>query len=92
MITISLIPFSLLPKEPGWMGCFLLPVVPLVLSGMVSCPLPIFHLTHPLQVVPEKRICADTSTHVTFDTSLFILAFCLPFLLTLFVLVGLMLR
>ena len=45
-----------------------------------------------IQVVPDKRICADTDLHVTFDTSIFILAYCLPFLLTLLILFGLILR
>ena len=83
---------SLLPKEPSWLGCLMLPSLPLVLSGLVSCPMALFHLSHALQVVPDKRICADDASHVTFDTSVFILAFCLPFLLTTFILLGLILR
>ena len=83
--------FSLLPVEPRWLG-FVLPIVPLFLSVLLAGLMPLFHMTHTLQVVPEKEICTDTASHVTFDTSIFILCFCLPFLLTLVLILGLIFR
>lgn len=82
---------SLLPREPGWLAC-LLPILPIIMSGLVATPIPLLHLTHKLQAIPDKQICMDTKPHLTFDISVFILAFCLPFLLIFFLCLGLFVR
>jgi hypothetical protein len=82
---------GLMPKEPMWMS-FLLPILPILSAGLVATPIPLLHLSHKLQALPEKFICMDTKTHLTFDISVFILTFCLPLLLIIFLALGLMIR
>ena len=62
------------------------------MSGLITCPVPLLHLTHPLQPVPDKHICADDAAHLTFDVSVFILGYCLPALLLFFLSFGLVIR
>ena len=62
------------------------------MSALITCPIPLLHLTHPLQPVPEKQICADDSQHLTFDVSVFILGYCLPGMLLFFLIFGLVIR
>ncbi|TRY67474.1 hypothetical protein TCAL_05352 [Tigriopus californicus] len=82
---------SIVPPEPCLVS-FFLPTLPILMSALLITPIPFLHLTHSLKPVPEKQICADISQHLTFDVSVFILAFCLPFLLILFLGLGLILR
>nr|XP_040566724.1 uncharacterized protein LOC121116530 isoform X2 [Lepeophtheirus salmonis] len=80
-----------LPRESICLG-IVLPGLPLILAGLVACPIPLMHLTHTLEVIPDMFICKDSTSHLTFDISIFILQFCLPFLLVLFLGIGLIVR
>ena len=62
------------------------------MAGLLSLPIPLLHLTHPLQPVPDKRICVDVTQHLTFDVALLILGYGLPVLLVAILLLGLILR
>lgn len=53
-------------------------MIPLILSILLALPIPLMHLTHTLQPIPEKWICADISAHLTFDVTVLILGFALP--------------
>ena len=88
---VASLEIGLLPKEPLWLA-FLLPILPILSAGLVATPIPLLHLSHKLQALPEKFICMDTQTHLTFDLSLFILTLCLPLLLFVFLTIGLILR
>ena len=82
---------GLLPKEPLWLS-FLLPILPMISAGLMATPVPLLHLSHKLQALPDKFICMDTKAHLTFDLSVFILTFCLPLVLIVFLTLGLLLR
>ena len=82
---------GLMPREPLWLS-FLLPVLPMIAAGLIATPVPLLHLSHRLQALPDKFICKDTQSHLTFDLSVFILTFCLPLLLIIFLTFGLILR
>ena len=83
---------GLMPKEPIWLS-ILLPILPILSAGLIATPIPLLHLNHKLQALPEKFICSeDTKSHLTFDLSVFILTFCLPLLLIIFLTLGLILR
>ena len=83
---------GLMPKEPIWLS-ILLPILPILSAGLIATPIPLLHLNHRLQALPEKFICSeDTKSHLTFDLSVFILTFCLPLLLIIFLTLGLILR
>ena len=88
---VASLEIGLLPKEPLWLS-ILLPILPILSAGLVATPIPLLHLSHKLQALPEKFICMDTQTHLTFDLSLFILTLCLPLLLFVFLTIGLILR
>lgn len=92
---------ALLPKEPCWVTVFL-PVLPIIMAGLVITPVPLLHLTHSLHPVPNKSICSSDylvgvtpssrPPHLTYDVSVFILAYCLPTLLVIFLAAGLTVR
>ena len=82
---------GLMPKEPIWLS-ILLPFLPILSAGLISTPIPLLHLSHQLQALPKKYICMATREHLTFDLSVFILTFCLPLLLIIFLTLGLILR
>merc|ERR1712223_1488426 len=46
---------GLMPREPLWLS-FLLPILA---SGLIATPIPLLHLNHKLQALPEKYICMD---------------------------------
>ena len=82
---------GLMPKEPLWLS-FLLPLLPLLSAGLISVPIPLLHLNHKLQSLPNKFICMDIKAHLTYDLSVFILTYCLPLVLIVFLTLGLILR
>ena len=83
---------GLMPKEPIWLS-ILLPLLPILSAGLICTPVPLLHLSHQLQALPKKYICGlATKEHLTFDLSVFILTFCLPLLLIIFLTLGLILR
>ena len=84
-------PSSIVPLEPCFLS-FFLPTLPMAMAALLAAPIPLLHLTGFLKPVPEKQICTDTSQHLTFDVSVFILAYCLPVLLIFFLSCGLILR
>jgi len=88
----SSLEIGLMPKEPLWLS-FLLPILPILASGLIATPVPLLHFSHKLQALPEKYICLNTNDgHLTYDLSVFILTFCLPLVLIVFLTLGLILR
>ena len=71
---------------------FCLPTLPIIMSALLTLPIPLLHLTHSLQPVPNKRICVDVTQHLTFDVAVLILGYGLPVLLVSILLLGLILR
>jgi len=77
-------------REGAWQAPLLL-LLPLLCAILVCLPAPLLHMPHPLSVIPGKVVC-NTPPNINYQTSIATLAFCLPILTLVLLIVGLSIR
>jgi len=78
-------------QEGAWQAPLLL-LLPLLCAVLICLPIPLLHMPHPLSAIPDKQVCTTKQPNINYQTSVATLAYCLPIITLVLLIIGLSIR